>query len=425
MDNYLIHTPEGVRDIYGEEYSRKLKVEELLHQTVASFGYRDIQTPSFEFFDIFSSQIGTTPSRELYKFFDKEGNTLVLRPDFTPSMVRCAVKYFTDADMPLRLCYAGNTFTNTSDLQGKLKEVTQMGAELMGEASAQADAEMIGMVAKALLNTGLKEFQVSIGQVEYFKGICEAAGLNDETEQTLREFISHKNYFGAEALLSSQGVPERFSRVLLRMTELFGGRECLKEAGALADNERSVRAIRGLEELYELLCAYGIKDYVSFDLGMLNNYNYYTGVIFRVYTYGVGEAVAKGGRYDTLPGRFGKRMPAIGFVAVVDQLMNALSRQNVPVDTSRDSFLLVYEKEAFFGALRAAESLRERGTIVELMPAAGRKEPEALSALALARAHRAALYMKDSDTVESVCASDGRSFCKSLKEFMKAAGGPE
>ncbi len=87
MSKPLVHTPEGVRDIYGEEYLRKLMVEEKLHHSLRSYGYQDIQTPTFEFFDVFSREIGTTPSRELYKFFDKEGNTLVLRPDFTPSML--------------------------------------------------------------------------------------------------------------------------------------------------------------------------------------------------------------------------------------------------------------------------------------------------------------------------------------------------
>ena len=180
MSKPLVHTPEGVRDIYGEEYLRKLLVEEKLHHTLRSFGYQDIQTPTFEFFDVFSREIGTTPSRELYKFFDKEGNTLVLRPDFTPSMARCAAKYFMDEKLPIRFSYLGNTFTNTSSLQGKLKEVTQLGAELIQEPSVQADGEMIAMVVEALKASGLEDFQVSIGEVEYFKGICSQAGLDEE-----------------------------------------------------------------------------------------------------------------------------------------------------------------------------------------------------------------------------------------------------
>ena len=128
----LVHTPEGVRDIYGEEYAAKLTVEEQIGNVFHSYGYRDIQTPTFEFFDVFSREIGTKSSRDLYKFFDKEGNTLVLRPDFTPSIARCAAKYFAEERRPLRFCYQGNAFSNTSELQGKLKEATQMGCERFG-----------------------------------------------------------------------------------------------------------------------------------------------------------------------------------------------------------------------------------------------------------------------------------------------------
>lgn len=183
MNNRLLHTPEGVRDIYGKEYARKLAVEQKLQNAIHCFGYEDIQTPSIEFFDVFSKEIGTTPSKELYKFFDKEGNTLVLRPDFTPSIARCAAKYFMEEKVPLRFSYNGNTFTNTSNLQGKLKEVTQMGAELIGDPSVEADAEVISMVIEALKSTGLTRFQVTIGEVDYFRGLCEEAGLDEDTEK--------------------------------------------------------------------------------------------------------------------------------------------------------------------------------------------------------------------------------------------------
>ena len=280
----LVHTPEGVRDIYGDEYAKKLRVENLILEKVRSYGYEDIQTPAFEFFDVFSKEVGTTPSRELYKFFDKEGNTLVLRPDFTPSIARCAAKYFADCNVPIRFCYVGNTFTNTSDLQGKLKEATQMGAELIGDSSTEADGEMAALVIEALLAAGLKDFQLSVGNVEYFKGLCMEAGLDEETELELREFISGKNYFGAEELLREKKVPEKYWDALLKVTDLFGTYEALEQAKAFVHNERSLGAIRRLEALYEVLCCYGVESYVSFDLGMLSKYRYYTGVILKPYT---------------------------------------------------------------------------------------------------------------------------------------------
>ena len=116
----LLHTPEGVRDSYGAENTRKQETISSIARRMELYGYQTLETPSFEFFDVFSSRIGTTPSRELYKFFDKEGNTLVLRPDFTPSVARCAAKYYMEESSPIRFRYAGSVFCNLSSLQGKL-----------------------------------------------------------------------------------------------------------------------------------------------------------------------------------------------------------------------------------------------------------------------------------------------------------------
>ena len=376
MGKKLVHTPEGVRDIYGDEYARKLQLENFIMGKVRSFGYEDIQTPTFEFFDVFSKEVGTTPSRELYKFFDKDGNTLVLRPDFTPSMARCAAKYFMDEDVPIRFCYSGNTFANNSNLQGRLKEATQMGAELIGEGSVEADGEMAAMVIEALLSTGLKDFQLSIGNVEYFKGICMEAGLDEETDLELREFISGKNYFGAEDLLREKRVPGEYREALLQVTDLFGTYEALEQAKLLVHNERSLNAVKRLEALYQVLCCYGAEKYVSFDLGMLSKYNYYTGVIFKAYTYGVGDAIVKGGRYDTLLGRFGKEAPAIGFMVVIDDLMAALERQGIEVALPPKAEVMEYCADTYKEVLARAQQLRREGKKAVMMPYPYKKAEE-------------------------------------------------
>lgn len=371
MNTKPLHTPEGVRDIYGDEYAAKLAVEEHIHSQQNLYGYEDIQTPTFEFFDVFSKEIGTTPSRELYKFFDKEGNTLVLRPDFTPSMARCAAKYYMDEDVPIRFCYLGNTFTNTSNLQGKLKEVTQMGAELMGDDSVEADAEMIALSVDSLLSTGLKEFQISIGEVEFFKGLCREAGLDEDTELSLREFISGKNVFGAENLLMEKHIPSDCRERLLKITDLFGPVSILEDARKLTENERAKDAISRLHSLYEVLCSYGVEKYVSFDLGMLSKYNYYTGVIFKAYTYGVGDAILKGGRYDKLLSYFGKNAPAVGYMVVIDDLLQALQDQKALIRPDRHIQTLAYTANSYSQKLKEAKKLRSDGMRVALIPEKG------------------------------------------------------
>ena len=138
MKEQLLHTPEGVRDIYGSEFVKKFELQHTLFDVMNSYGYQGIETPTFEFFDVFGKEVGTVPSNELYKFFDKEGNTLVLRPDMTPSIARAVSKYF-HGEEAIRLCYMGSTFINHDKYQGRLKESTQLGAELMGDSSIKAD----------------------------------------------------------------------------------------------------------------------------------------------------------------------------------------------------------------------------------------------------------------------------------------------
>lgn len=370
----LLHTPEGVRDIYGEEMKRKKILEDRLSSFISKYGYQSIATPTFEFFEVFSKEIGTTPSRELYKFFDKEGNTLVLRPDFTPSIARCAAKYYMDEDLVVRFMYHGNTFTNTSNLQGKLKEVTEMGAELIGDDSVYADAEMIALVIEALKNAGLKDFQITIGQAEYFRGLCEAAGFQEDIQLSLRELFSVKNWFGVESFLENCAVTKSCKEAILKMTDYCGGMDMLTLAKENANNPRSVAAIERLIALYDVLKLYQVEKYITFDLGMLSKYNYYTGIIFKAYTYGVGDAIIKGGRYDSLLSKFGKNAPAIGFVVVIDDLMEAFKSQKIELPLPKNPKEIYYNSGNFAKKLKECNELRQNGECVSLIPEGGQKK---------------------------------------------------
>ena len=288
MYKQILHTPEGVRDIYNGECRRKQYIQETLHQVLTGYGYEDIQTPTFEYFDVFSREVGTVPSRELYKFFDREGNTLVLRPDVTPSIARAVAKYFAPEDMPVRLCYMANTFINSSDFQGRLKETTQIGAELIGDGSAEADAELLALVVESLLKTGLKEFQVSVGHADFFKSLLKEADLPEEMELELREFISNKNMFGVRELLDAAELSEQLKEALVKVPDLFGSVEILDVAESCAISEKAKASLQRLRRIYELLTFYGYEKYITFDLGVVSKYQYYTGIIFQAYTYGTG-----------------------------------------------------------------------------------------------------------------------------------------
>lgn len=362
----IFHTPEGVRDIYNGECSQKHHLQTEIRKVFDSYGYEEIETPSFEYFEVFSREVGTIPSKDLYKFFDREGNTLVLRPDFTPSVSRACATYFNPEHQVITLSYTGNTFINNSSYQGRLKETTQMGVERIGDDSAEADAELLAMTVECLLKAGLKEFQVSVGQVDYFKSLLQDANLDIEEEENLRSLISQKNYFGVEDLVCSQNIPESLEKAFLELPHLFGSSEVLQKARSLTDNICAIKAVERLEEIYEILKIYGYEKYVSFDFGMLSKFQYYTGIIFQAYTYGTGEPVVKGGRYNNLLKHFGKPAASIGFGITVDNLLMALSRQKLSLPEKKAPVILTYTEANCREAILEAQKLRSEGTAVAL-----------------------------------------------------------
>lgn len=368
MIEKLLHTPEGVRDIYSLECKKKTALERKLHQVLALYGYQDIETPTFEFFDIFNSDTGTVSSREMFKFFDRDNNTLVLRPDMTPSIARSVAKYYSDCDFPLRLSYVGNTFLNNRSYQGKLTEKTELGAEHINDDSTAADAEAIVMMIDCFLSAGLQDFRVDIGQTEFYRGIMDALDTTSEVKAQIHEYIENKNTLGMEMLLSGLEMKECYRNILLEYNELYGDASMLKRAKKLTVNPRCQSAIERLEQVYEVVCQYGYEKYISFDLGMVNHYDYYTGIIFRGYTFGTGDAIGKGGRYDNLLVQFEKNAPAIGFTILVDDMLSALDRQKIGISLKDFEYsVLLYEKKDLSDAISFAVELRNSGVKTELL----------------------------------------------------------
>lgn len=366
MNDRLLHTPEGLRDIHSNETSKKNELQKRIMAVFHRYGFKDVQTPTFEYIDIFNHDRGTVDIKMMYKFFDRDGNILALRPDITPSIARFVATFYNHEDTPKRICYLGNAFRNNESYQGKLREFTQAGIELIGIDSADSDAEIIALVINSFLSAGLKEFQIDIGQAGFFKGLLEEAGLKSEYEEELRELIDQKNYIAVEELLDSLDLNEQYKQILLDLPKLFGDVNVIKKAKQLTTNENALSALNRLEEVYKILCDYEVEKYVTFDLGMVSHLNYYTGIVFRGFTYGTGVSIVDGGRYNTLLSQFGKDTPAVGFAIEIDELMNAIERQQIDIPFNRTDTLLIYNKESRKIAVKIAEQMRMDGMNVEI-----------------------------------------------------------
>lgn len=410
-----IHTPEGVRDIYGVEYQRKLVLEDKLQKVLHLYGYHDIQTPMFEYFDVFGKEIGTIQSKELYKFFDREGDTLVLRPDITPSIARVVTTVYEKELKPVRLCYKGNTFVNHSNYLGKLRENTQLGAEFIGENSEEADAEMIAMAVESLKEVGLNDFQIHIGHVGFFEGLIQETQLSEEDERLLRELIHNRNYFGVDELLERSQAKITTKTAFQNLPELIGGVEILRDAKKIALNFKILEAVKRLEQVYKLLVAYGVEKYVTFDLSMSGTFGYYTGIIFRGYTHGTGDAIVKGGRYDNLVGKFGENTPSIGFAIVIDELLNSFGRQKIRIVLERKTAVVLYDEERILDAISLTKDFRAKGKQVEMI----KKEPGIPVSAYIGNAKNSMcgslLYMKKSKEIEMFNFVSGESKIVTIK----------
>ena len=413
----LLHTPEGVRDIYDRECARKNIVEQRILRQMQLFGYSAIETPMFEFFDIFAKERGSVSDREMYKFFDRYNNTVVLRPDMTPAIARCVTKFYGEETMPQRLCYLGHTFTNSASYKGRLYEVTQSGAELIGDDSAQADAEMIAMVIQSLRSAGLKEFQVELGEVEFFRGLLEEAGISEEEGDELRELIENKNYFGVEDYISNVLKKADFKDVFLKLPELFGSVDNIRQAKEMTKNQRAQSAIDRLEKVHQILKEYGLTEYISYDLGMLSKFSYYTGIIFKAYSYGIGDYMVSGGRYDKLLVQFGRDISAIGFAITIDRLMSALSSQKVEFDTSAADVLVVYEEQRTGEAVQVLTRYRRIGKRAMGMPMEGEKERKEYIAYVKEKGMTQLIFMKETSILKTDI-NTGKDLEKNLEEIL-------
>ena len=248
--------------------------------------------------------------------------------------------------------------------------------EQIGERSRSEDTILIAedspllssLITDCLKKAGLKEFQLSVGHAEFFRGLTDAAGLKEEQEEELHDLISNKNYFGVTEFAETLSLNDNLKALFGMLGNLYTGSDELQTAKKYASEyPRILAAIERLEELHQVLKIYGIDKYVSVELGIVSNYQYYTGIIFAGYTFGSGEPIVKGGRYDELLTYFGKESASIGFAIVIDQLMAALSRQKIEIPVQYQNELIIYDSKMRSEAIKKAMELRTDGRNVELM----------------------------------------------------------
>lgn len=361
MGQWKFHTPNGVIDLLPETCRSKRLFEQQLRRVFEQRGYMEIETPTIEFYDVYAAGSGSVLQEDLFKFFDEQGRILCLRYDGTVPAARLAATVCRDLAPPIRFSYIGNMFRYKEFGGGRQREFSQAGVELMGNQSPQADAEVIATAIASARACGIEDLHVSIGQVAFFKALLQQWRITGEDAEILPRLINSKEMVALEEFYARLSLPDMARQILTKLATGYEQDDMLNELNQLVDYPGAQTALRNLQDVLAILDDYGVMKYVTVDLGMLQSLNYYSGIIFKGFTYGIGFPLFSGGRYDQLVAAFGRDLSATGFSIGVNFIHTALSRQGKLNLAEHELIRLGYESSSQKKAFYEAEVLRKQG----------------------------------------------------------------
>lgn len=366
MKKWYRTSPDGTRDLVYADAQAKVQLIEDLRMNYTFRGYSEIITPSVEFYDLFTARTNTIPTELMYKMTDDKGRLIVLRPDSTAPIARVVTTRLQDAALPLKLHYTQNVMRRSGALRGRLDETTQSGVELIGAAGLKADLEVLYTAVSSLMLTGLP-FTVELGNVGFFNELAAAVPFTDEDFDRVQDYLVYKNMAALQELLEQYSAyPE--TAALRELPNLFGGSEVLGRAREMAKNAKACAALDYLDELCKALAELGLAEYITIDLGLVPQLDYYTGLVFKGYVNGAGTEVLSGGRYDRLYEAMGSAKPAIGFAVNVDVLSDVLAHtgDEEHADMYASDCLICYEEGCAGDAYHCYNHAVEDGCMAEI-----------------------------------------------------------
>lgn len=351
------HLPLGVQDLLQGEAALRRAAETTLRELFSNWSYREVIPPTFEYDDTLSVGAGPELRRTMYRFLDRDGNTLALRADFTTQVARIAASKLSDMPLPLRSFYLGSLFRCEEPQVGRQREFTQAGVELIGANTPFADAEVVALAAAALDALSIPGYQINLSHMGIFRSL--ATDFSVEHLTLVREATDSRNRARLLSALDEAGASGRRHALLAKLPDLIGGPEVLEQALALGGTV--AEAADALGKVYALLDNYGVADRVILDLGEVRGMDYYTGITFRGVAPGSGWPIVSGGRYDELIAQFGRSLPAVGFGMGLER---ALLAQQPPDAAERPRVIVQHTPDG--QCLAVAQELRQAGCPVEL-----------------------------------------------------------
>ncbi|GGG05113.1 ATP phosphoribosyltransferase regulatory subunit [Paenibacillus abyssi] len=357
----VFEKPIGVKDYLPHAVTKLRHIEREVLGCMQRWGYEQIMTPTMEYYDTVGVA-SSTSDQKLFKLLNNRGTTLVLRSDMTAPIARVVSSLLQEAPFPLRLSYHSNVFRAIEEEAGREAEFFQTGVELVGDPTAEADAEVVALAIASLKAAGVDRFKIAIGHVGFLNGLFEETLNGDiETQEELKACLLGRDYVGYRERLRKLELSEPLLHELESILRLRGGKEICEQALHLSSNQTAQASIRHLCEVWEVLKAYGVCEDVLIDLTMIGDFSYYTGMTFEGYAADLGFPVVSGGRYDNLLKQFGRPAPATGFALKTTRILELVGDE---AGNEPKRVLIGYDANSREGALAAAQRYREQGDSV-------------------------------------------------------------
>ena len=315
----MIHPiPSGTRDVLPDETREVRAITDTLRGVFERHGYGEVYTPALEYESVLA-RADMAEAKPAYRVYDESGAVLVLRSDMTVPIARVVASRYSGSEPPLRFCYFAHCYRGVRPARGQPRELLQAGIELIGSPAPQGTAEALTVLCHSLDATGLKDYRVGLGDASLFPALMASLDVPESSRAVLLGTLVSRDFVGLEQALADSGLKGEAAELLMDVPQRRGGPEMLSDTPGIADE-----AVTGLRQVHELLDP-AVAERVIFDLGLVRNIGYYTGAVFDVYDPALGSPIGGGGRYDELLGRFGRRLPAVGFALGVDRLHIALA----------------------------------------------------------------------------------------------------
>ena len=318
----LTQIPLGTQILFGKAARNRRRIERTIFSVFEHWNYEEIIPPIFDYYDVFTKGMGAELEDTLYRFIDREGNILALRPEFTSLVAKAVATRLSDQPKPLRLCYCGEVLRYEAPRGGRQREFFQIGIENIGGERTKSDTEVILVAVESLKKLGIKKFQINLGEIGYFAGLVERINFSREDLVKIKTLIDLKDVAGLKVEMGRLSLSERRRHIMLSLVHLTGNSETIEAARQLVSNEKSLQALDHLAALYAELKRHRVEEHITIDLSEVRGLDYYTGTIFKIYVPGLGFEIGGGGRYDNLIKNFGSDFPSVGFSFSLERLMS-------------------------------------------------------------------------------------------------------